>query len=69
MEPPEIFTGEGNFGNWISHFESVAAINDIKITLAESEIDQKGSQPKSNLMLYKAEFETRRKKNRELGSF
>ena len=24
---PEIFTGEGNFDDWISHFESVAAVN------------------------------------------
>ena len=24
---PEIFTGEGNLDDWISHFESVAAIN------------------------------------------
>ena len=24
---PEIFTGEGNFNHWISHFESVSAVN------------------------------------------
>ena len=24
---PEIFTGEGNFDYWISHFESVAVVN------------------------------------------
>ena len=91
---PEIFTGEGNFDDWISHFESVAAINKwsdgekllwLKVRLTgkahlafdqlarESQesyvIARKALQerfkPESKRMLYKAEFETRRKKKLE----
>ena len=91
---PEIFTGEGNFDDWISHFESVAAINKwsdgekllwLKVRLTgkahvafdqlarESQESyviarkalQERFEPESKRILYKAEFETRRKKKLE----
>ena len=91
---PEIFTGEGNFDHWISHFESVSAVNKwsdgdkllwLRVRLtgkAHMAFDQLAHEtqesyatakkalqerfePESKRMLYKAEFESRKKKKLE----
>jgi len=88
------FSGDDNFDHWISHFESVSAVNkwtdDYKLLWLQVRLTGKahvafdqlphetqGSYanakkalqerfgPESKRMLYKAEFETRRKKSTE----
>ena len=91
---PDTFTGDDNFDHWISHFESVSAVNQwtdadkllwlrvrltgkahVALDQLPHEIQQSYSnvkkalrerfEPESKRMLYKAEFETRRKKASE----
>ena len=91
---PEKFNGTGNFDEWISHFEGIAAINKwteddkslwLKVRLTDKAHvaltrlpnDAHGSyaslkaalkerfEPSSKREVYKAEFESRRKRNTE----
>ena len=91
---PETFTGEQNFDHWVSHFESVAAVNKwsdgekllwlrVRLTgkahVAFDQLTPEAQQsyatakralqerfePESERMLYKAEFDTRKKQKSE----
>ena len=91
---PETFTGEQNFDHWVSHFESVAAVNKwsdgkkllwlrVRLTgkahvafdqltpevqqsyVTAKQALQERFEPDSKRMLYKAEFDTRKKQKAE----